>query len=180
MVFTSFQTDFVTGVHLHAQVCVIHVTCTVDSPTHMSSSFRHNPSPNSPSFLLSSLPSPPWQPEKQTTGWHTQRSTLANERKDYRNTCTCVCKCRKIPMSRWQQCYTCTYSFSLSLCTCTYMYERATVCTTFCTPLLHGIMSSSKHIKARATVTCRKQDMECSMCTGELVTGGGTNWRSDN
>ena len=65
------------------KVCTCSYTCVymlctvdlVDSPTGMSSSFLPNPSPNSPSFFSSSLPSPPWQPRKQTSY---TRSTLAH------------------------------------------------------------------------------------------------------
>ena len=98
MVFTSFQTDFVTTVHLHVYAYVIHVTCTVDlvnSSTDMSSSFPPNSSTNCPSSLLSPLPSPPWQPEKHTTGCHTQRSTPPHETRngglqEYIYMCTCA------------------------------------------------------------------------------------------
>ena len=62
----------VCNVHEHVHACAVHatVTCTVDmvdSPTDMSSSHLFL---NSPSCFPSSLPSLPWQPGKQTTGYH--------------------------------------------------------------------------------------------------------------
>ena len=118
--------------HAYVHAYVIHVTCTstctvdlVDSPTYMSSSFPHNLSPNYPSSRLSSLLSPLWQPGQQTTGWNTQRSTLAHEKRNV-GIHVHVCMCTWVQGDTHVKVITMnaliysTYSYSLPLRTCTY------------------------------------------------------------
>ena len=83
-------------------------------------------------------------------------------------------ECTDIHVHTVSACH-CTYSFSLSLRTCTnagsvhyrmhYFLQWPHL---FCRGVCHF-----RNIKARATVTCRKLDMKCSMCTGELVSPEG-------
>ena len=116
-------------------------------------------------------------------GWH-----MRQEMKDYRATCTCVRVyirvqgAIQVKVTMNTECtYTCTYMYSFSLSlqyTCTYtgnVHYRMHYFWQWPQPFCMGFCHL-RNIKASATVTCRRLDMECSICTGELnisFTGGG-------